>query len=66
MKVGALTITLHFLDTPHVSEEGQERITILKDGLVAEYAIPCIKRGDLEALMLELSKMVQRDILLDT
>lgn len=66
MNRGALIITLHFLDTPHASAEGQERITILKDGLVAEYAMPCIKRGDLEELMSRLSKMVQRDILLDT
>lgn len=66
MKVGGLTITLHYSDFPRAEEEAHERIILLQDGLVVTYAIPCMKRGDLEALMSQLSRLVQRDTLLDT
>lgn len=60
-----LTITLQYLDTEDASAEAQERIFIQQDGVVAVYVIPFCKRGDLDRLILEISRLVQRDTLLD-
>lgn len=65
MRAGALIITLRYSDIPLVSVEALEKITITRDGVVAEYVMPFIKRGAMEELTAQLSKMVQRDTLLD-
>lgn len=60
-----LIITLQYLDTLPADAEAQEKIFIRSDGVVAVFAIPCVTRGVMDQLMWELSRLVQRDTLLD-
>lgn len=61
-----LTITLRCSDILDVSEGARERTFINPETVVVEFVIPFMRRGDLDQLMLLLSKMAQRDTSLAT